>query len=170
MEQILRAAAYAKVADGTEVAELLNATRGPAIGSNLSIATGRLAAGVCSAVHFHPLVTQITYVQTGRLSLWMREPNAAKPYQVTAEPGNAAVTQPGTLLQLRNDSQVPTSVLYLVTPGYLRELDAAGQVLFDDAVIAGPSWDSLARTQLEPRALRAFTLQRAELHARLYKA
>jgi len=161
VNEVLHADAYAAVADGTEVAALLNATRGPAINGDLSLANGRLAPGTRSAVHFHPVVTQLTYVLTGTLTVWMQGKDNPEPYRLAADRGGTIVTQPGTLLQLGNETEAIATVLYVVTPGYLQDLD------FDDAVIAGPSWDKLHTTQLDRETLRAFTRRRAAAKARL---
>ena len=163
MNQALYPDTYAAVADGTEVAALLNATRGPAISGDLSLANGRLAPGIRSAVHFHPIVTQLTYVLTGTLTVWMQEGSGCEPYRLAARPGGAIVTLPGTLLQLGNETDAITTVLYVVTPGYLHDEDSG----FNDAVIAGQSWDSLHITQLDREALIAFAQRRAAVKARL---
>ena len=166
MKQILRPDGYQRVADGTEVGPLLNASKGPALNADISLATGHIAAGVCSAVHFHPVVTQLTYILAGTLKVWMRDPGADAPYCLAPQQGDSVVTEPGTLLQLHNDSKLPVTVLYVVTPGYLQHIHTTGAVDFEDAVIAGPSWDALAITQLDTNAARTFAQRRAEVKLR----
>ncbi|MCB0385975.1 MAG: cupin domain-containing protein, partial [Bdellovibrionales bacterium] len=77
---------------------------------------GKIEAGVHSWIHRHPVVTQVTFLIAGQLTIRMQEPNTDTFYDVEVHPGEAVLCQPDTLFQLRNDSEQVATVLYLVSP------------------------------------------------------
>lgn len=159
MNRIFQPRGYFTVADGTDVSPFLNATDVTqddipwgSLGE-MSIASGRVSARMHSWVHVHPAVTQVIYLVAGTLTVRLKDPLSAGPYDVALKPGQAAVSRPGTLCQLRNDSEVPAEVLYIVSPSYVFEIDD-GQVVHDDAILAARNWDDLAASNYEVPALK----------------
>ncbi|KRB36153.1 cupin domain-containing protein [Microbacterium sp. Root180] len=147
MNRVFEASGYFTVPDGTDVSAFLNATDATerdlpwdALGE-LSIASGRVPAGVHSWVHVHPVVTQVTYVLSGRLTIRMKD-EAAAFSDNTLGPGQAVLTRPGTLYQLRNDAEVDAHVLYIVTPSYVFHMDG-DEILYDDAVLVARTWEEV---------------------------
>ena len=53
------------------------------------------------------------------------------------------VSEPGALLQLCNETQQNLDVLYIVTPSYVFETGADGQVIYDDSILIAQDWDAL---------------------------
>jgi len=148
MDRIFEAGSYFRVPDGTDVSAFLNATDTTqtdlpwgALG-DLSIAAGRVPAGVHSWVHVHPVVTQVTYVVGGRLTVRMKDGGRPGFYDNTLISGQAVVAQPGTLYQLRNDADLDADVLYIVSPSYIFHMDG-DEVLYDDAVLVARTWEEL---------------------------
>jgi mannose-6-phosphate isomerase-like protein (cupin superfamily) len=129
MNHVFTPRGYFTVPDGTEVCSFLNATDVTesdvpwgALGE-MSIATGRIGPKVHSWVHIHPAVTQVTYVYSGGLTVRMRDASSPEPYDLELRPGQAVVSEPGTLFQLRNDSDAAAEVLYIVSPSYVFEME-----------------------------------------------
>tara|TARA_Y100001934_G_scaffold282749_1_gene398084 strand:+ start:2023 stop:2532 length:510 start_codon:yes stop_codon:yes gene_type:complete len=162
VRQILTTGSPFTAPDGTQVAELLTASQHGQISGTLSIALGQLAPGTCSAVHYHPVVTQFTYTLGGTLTAWMREPGEVDHYRLVVEPDKLIITQPNTLLQLCNEGSTPVTLLYVVTPPYLSALTDSGEPLFDDAIIAGTSWDNID-PPIDGEALQRFNEHRTQL-------
>jgi mannose-6-phosphate isomerase-like protein (cupin superfamily) len=109
----------------------------------MSIAAGRIAPGTRSKVHAHPAVTQVTYVVSGDLTVKMKDAGAAQSYVLEVAAGSAVVSEPGALLQLCNETQLNVDVLYIVTPSYVFETGADGQVIYDDSILIAQDWDAL---------------------------
>jgi hypothetical protein len=89
MHKVFQPRGYFKVPDGTEVSPFLNATDVSqddvpwnALG-DLSIASGRIGRHVHSSVHMHPIVTQVTYVVSGSLTVRVMDPGAPEAYQLS---------------------------------------------------------------------------------------
>ena len=126
--------------DGTEVDAFLNPADDagvrplPTIPDSLGLAAGRIRAGVTSAIHVHPVVTQVTYVVSGSLTVRMRDTDDAEPHELEVEAGAAFVTEPGTPLQLSNDTDEDVHVLYVTSPAYLSVRDE-GRPIYDDAIL-----------------------------------
>ena len=144
--------------DGTEVSHFLNATDvyqddvpWDALG-DLSIASGRILPRVHSSVHMHPIVTQVTYVVSGSLTVRMMDAGAAEAYELSVNPGSAVITRPGTLFQLLNDSDAVAEVLHIVTPSYVFEIER-GAVKCDDALIVAANWEDLVAANYDVPAL-----------------
>lgn len=168
MKKIFRPIGYITVPDGTAVSGFLNATdaqqRDVPWGSlgELSIAAGRILPGVHSWIHVHHVVTQVTHLVSGTLGVRMQEPVDAEPYDLQLEAGQSVVTQPGTLLQLRNDGAVAADVLYVVSPPFVFEVDDAG-VRYNDAWCVAKTWEELSE---RGRDIDVFRVTRYEAGAR----
>ena len=83
------------------------------------LAAGRIRAGVTSAIHVHPVVTQFTYVASGRLTVRMRAPGQDAPRQFGVERGEAVRTDAGVPVQFANDTDTDVHVLYVTSPPYV---------------------------------------------------
>jgi len=148
MQRVHRATRFFTVPDGTQVAPFLNAA--DSLQSELpwgclgemSVAAGRIEARTASAIHVHPLVTQVTYVTRGRLTVRMREAGPGETYSLAVPNGSAVVTRPGTLLQLANETDAVVEVLYLVSPAYVFE-ERDGRVIYDDSLVVAAAWDEV---------------------------
>ncbi|MCP5060090.1 MAG: cupin domain-containing protein [bacterium] len=128
----------------------------------MSIAAGAIGPRVSSWIHRHPAVTQVTYVVSGQLLIWMKEEDGGKPYSLRIRPGQAVVSQPGTLFQLCNEGDEPAQVLYIVSPSYVFEMDG-DTVVYDDAILVARTWDEFERAGGDLPGLRVDAYQaRAE--------
>ena len=159
MNRVFQARGFFRVPDLTDVSPFLNATDvmqedvpWDALG-DMGIAAGRIGPGVHSVIHVHPVVTQVTYVTDGMLTVRMREAASQAPYDLSLSRGQAVVTRPGTLFQLRNDSDAPADVLYIVSPSYVFEKEG-DDIRYDDAVLMTKSWDNPAITGFDVAAFR----------------
>ena len=114
-----------------------------------------------SAIHVHPVVTQVTYVVSGRLTVRMRGPDDAEPNESVAEPGAAIVTEPGIPVQLANRTDEDIHVLYVTSPAYVSVRDD-GRSVYDDAILL-EGWSApLSEADRAPaRAQRATVLRRS---------
>jgi mannose-6-phosphate isomerase-like protein (cupin superfamily) len=153
MKRIFRPEKFFTVADGTQVSAILNATDttlegGPAAAiDQVSIAAGRIAPGVKSWIHTHPALTQVTYVVAGDLTVKMKDPHQPEPYRLTVPAGSAVASEPGTLLQLHNETSHEVEVLYIASPSYVLETDAHGKVVHEDSILVAEDWDGLGSDQ-----------------------
>jgi uncharacterized cupin superfamily protein len=148
MNRVFAARRYITVPDGTEVSAFLNATDltqdvpWGALG-DMSIAAGRIAPGRRSWVHMHPIVTVVTYVVRGQLSIRLK-PMEEKHYcELSLSTQQAAVAEPATLVQLLNHGDVDAEVLYIASPSYVFETEG-DHVVYDDAVLVAESWEEAA--------------------------
>ena len=172
MNRIFQARGYFTVPDGTDVSPFLNATDvnqddvpWGALGE-MSIAAGRIGPKVHSWVHIHPAVTQVTYVRSGGLTVRMKDASSSEPYDLAVQAGQAVVSQPGTLFQLRNDGETAAEVLYIVSPSYVFEMEA-GEVKHDDAILVARTWEEVAASNYD---LPALTVGHYEAGARRAEA
>ena len=163
MKAVFEPGEYVAARDGTEIAPFLNpmdAAAGvvlPGNSNQVSVAAGRLRPAVASAIHVHPVVTQITYVVRGCLTVQTVASGQCDPHEFAVEAGAAVVTLPGQPVQFRNDTQANVTVLYIVTPGYVSD-DA-----YDDAVLLDGWASSLSDEDLaDARIHRATALRRRE--------
>ena len=168
MKQIFTPRGYFTVPDRTQVSPFLNATDTtqtdvPWQGlGDMSLAAGRVEPGVHSWIHQHPVVTQVTYLVSGQLTIWMQGPKDMEPYDLSLNPGDAVLCQPQTLFQLRNDGKEVATLLYMVSPSYVFEM-ADENILYDDASMVAKSWEEL---QAMPQEGKAPTLSTYEQNAR----
>jgi mannose-6-phosphate isomerase-like protein (cupin superfamily) len=96
----------------------------------------------------------------------MKEASGGGPYALELMPGQAVVTEPWTLFQLRNDGQQAAEVLYIASPSYVFEMDGDA-VRYDDAVLVARTWEEAAAGNYEIPELR---LGDYEVHARREEA
>lgn len=148
MNRIFAADKGFTVPDGTTVYSLLDpAGLGPSAGEwaeEISVALGCIPPHTASKIHLHPLVTQVTWVIAGQLTLTMKDPAADAPYTVSLAPEQAAIALPGTFFQLINRSETDVRVLYIVTPAFIFEASVDGRVLYNDALVFDEDWGGLA--------------------------
>lgn len=172
MNHIFEPRSFITVPDGTEVSAFLNATDASqpnvpwGILGEMSIAAGRIGAGIESWVHVHPAVRQVTYVVSGMLRIRMKNVTTSEEYELLLRGGQAAVVEAGTLIQLSNPGDVPADVLYIVSPSYVFELDE-GKVVHDDAVLVVKSWEELAMPLMPQISAYEADASRAESMRRL---
>jgi mannose-6-phosphate isomerase-like protein (cupin superfamily) len=161
MNRVFQTRGYFAVPDGTEVSPFLNATDSMqkdlpwGVLGDVSIASGRIAPHSESWIHVHPVVTQVTYVLSGQLHIHMRDPGGKDVYELGLASGEAVVTQPGTLFQLRNSSDAPSHVLYVVSPTYVFEMNN-GKVIYDDAVLVAKTWGEIDDNMIERLSADAY--------------
>jgi mannose-6-phosphate isomerase-like protein (cupin superfamily) len=173
MNHVFKPNKFFPVPDGTDVSPFMNATDNlqdslpwGALG-DMSIACGRIKAGVKSWIHMHPVVTHVTYVVSGELCVRMKGENDEKPYRLELSPGKAVLTQPGTLFQLDNRSKRAVRVLYIASPSYVFEM-RNGEVVYDDAVLVGKTWQEANRAVARLLAQKdEYSSERAEALERL---
>jgi mannose-6-phosphate isomerase-like protein (cupin superfamily) len=156
---------YFKVPDGTDVSPFLNATDvnqtdvpWGALGE-MSIASGRIDPGVNSWVAMRPATTEVTYLLSGRLTIRMKDANAAEPYDLNLQPGQAVISEPGTLVQFRNISDAVAEVLYITTPTYVFETEG-DEIFYDETIIIAPTWEQLEVAGYDVPALRYSATER----------
>jgi mannose-6-phosphate isomerase-like protein (cupin superfamily) len=158
MNRIFEPRGFFTVPDGTHVSAFLNASDitqddvpWGALGE-MSVAAGHIGPKVHSWVHVLPAVTQVTYVLSGSLNVRMKDSSASEHYDLALQAGKAVVTQPGTLFQLRNDSETATDVLYIVSPTYVFEKETS-EVKHDDAILVARTWEEVAAANYDLPAL-----------------
>ncbi|HEY5912869.1 MAG TPA: cupin domain-containing protein [Verrucomicrobiae bacterium] len=159
MKHVYRARGYFTVPDGTKVSPFLNATDAMqmdvpwgALGE-MSVASGIIDPGRSSWIHVHPAVAQITYVISGILTVWMKGVNDSKPYSLKLTPGNAAISAPGELFQLANNTKRRAAVLYIVSPSYVFEM-VGKKVIHDDSILVARAWRELSACKYDVPALK----------------
>jgi mannose-6-phosphate isomerase-like protein (cupin superfamily) len=139
------------VPDGTRLSAFLNATDSSQddipqnVLGDVSVAAGKIGPGVHSWVHVHPVVTNITYVVAGALTVRMKE-TGIKEYDLPLTAGQAVLIEPGTLSQLRNDGDDEAEVLYIVSPSYVFERYGDDSPIYDDAVMVVETWEELVES------------------------
>jgi mannose-6-phosphate isomerase-like protein (cupin superfamily) len=148
-----------RVPDGTIVYPFLNPKDSTSelpwdLIDDFSISAGEIEARVKSKIHVMPLVTQVTFVLSGSLEVRMKDPGGDACYALQLGPEQAVITRPGTFFQLINHTNEPCRVLYIVSPAYLFELDASGNVVYDDSIVLDEDWDELARLDWQPAKLK----------------
>ncbi|MDH3642954.1 MAG: hypothetical protein OES38_12710 [Gammaproteobacteria bacterium] len=173
MKRIFHPDNFTTVPDGTEVSAFINPTDSVTgswvehLPESVSVAAGRIAPETLSWIHVLPLVTQITYVVAGNLTARMSKPGEDEPYALEVPAGAAIVTEPGTLLQLGNETEEPLAVLYIVSPSYVFETDAEDRVVYDDAILMAEDWKSLSHDDPDGYAIEDVRARRADARARL---
>lgn len=113
--------------------------------SKLSLAKGRIEPGISSKIHFHPVITQTTYVLSGKLKVIMKGMEDQLPYVVALNAGESIITEPFTFFQLVNESEADSEVLYIVNPAFIFEFNAKScTVDYNDAFVLDESWEELS--------------------------
>ena len=112
MDRVFQASEFIRVADGTLVGPVIGPwdvnEDGPPLESlrGLGVAVGHIEPGVTSEIHVLPIVTQVTWVVSGRLTVKMKDAASPEPYEneLCAGPGAAAekggrcvMNEPGTV-------------------------------------------------------------------------
>ena len=146
MNKIFRAGPGFPVPDGTIVQSVLD----PRLASeqraswvdDVSLAVGTIPANTTSQIHLHPVVTQVTWVLSGKLTVKMKDPDSKIPYTLNLSPEESVLTQPGTFFQLINVNAQECRVLYMVTPAFIFEATAEG-VRYNDAIVLEEGWEDL---------------------------
>jgi hypothetical protein len=77
----------------------------------------------------------------------MKDPHQPEPYRLTVPAGSAVASEPGTLLQLHNETSHEVEVLYIASPSYVLETDAHGKVVHEDSILVAEDWDGLGSDQ-----------------------
>ena len=110
---------------------------------DLSLAYGELELGEKSSVHIHPVCAHLTYVLSGKLTVQMKDSDHPDSYTLDVDANEAVLTKPGTFFQLINRGQMTCRVIYYCTPGFVFELDANGNVVYNDAIVLPYTWKEL---------------------------
>ena len=166
MDHIFEPRGYFTVPDGTEVSPFLNATDTNqtdvpwGILGEMSLAAGKIGPGISSYIHLHPAVTQITYLTSGNLRIWMKDAESTKRYKKDLETGQAVISEPGTLFQLHNESDLVAEVLYIVSPSYVFEMNG-DEILYDDSIMVAQSWEELESVGYDHPALKVTTAEQS---------
>jgi len=178
MNQVFPPRGYFTVPDGTKVSPFLNPTdimqKDVPWGSlgEMSIASGIIDHGISSWIHVHPAVTQVTYVVSGTLTVWMKGEDDPAPYRLDLKSGEAAISEPGDLFQLVNETDATVGVLYIVSPSYVFEM-VEDKIVHDDAIRVARTWQELAASDYRAPALEVSKYEavasRAESMRRLAK-
>lgn len=114
--------------------------------SNLtSIAVGLIAPFTSSRLHVHPIVTLITWVIQGQLTIKMKDKDNPKPYEVELGPEQAALIEPHTILQHINRTDTVCRVLYIVSPAYVYLPSSKASKGYDDAIVLTHGWETLEK-------------------------
>ena len=148
MRNVLTIGAGFQVPDGTTVRSILDPQsslrEGKAVIDDFSLALGEIPPLTVSRIHLHPIVTQLTWVVKGQLTVKMKEPVCDTPYTLELNAGEGALTRPDTFFQLFNSGSVPCQALYFVTPAFIFETDEKGLLVYSDAIVFEESWRELA--------------------------
>lgn len=136
------------VPDGTMVYEIIGpvqsqAARLPII-EEQSLAYGELDPGEKSAVHVHPIISHLTWVISGTLTVGMKDKRSTEMYYIEVAPMQTVLTEPGTFFQLLNNGDQICKVLYMVSPAFIFEV-VGGNILYNDQIVLDFGWDELAK-------------------------
>ena len=172
MNRIFSIAPPFRVPDGTWVSPFLNAKDSQSdlpfdLLDGFSIAAGIIEPLSCSRIHVMPLVTQVTFLRSGALTVKMKSAVIAEAYGLQLTSGQAVLTEPGVFFQLINNANQPCEVLYIVNPAYVFDMDAEGRIRYDDAVVLDEDWEQLAAASWQPAQALATPQERAEATQRL---
>lgn len=171
MNRLFRSSSLLRVPDGTLVSPFLN-SRDSTSGlpfdllEGFSIAAGTIEPHSQSKIHVMPFVTQVTFVRRGMVTVRMKAAGDEMPYTLTGGTDEAIVTEPGTFLQLVNDSVEPCEVLYVVSPAYVFEFDD-GKVIYDDSLVLDETWAELEAARWQPSRALPTLVQRMQAESRL---
>ena len=146
-KQIYKIGNGIKVPDGTKVFPIIDPRQQQManipISDELSLAYGELDLGVKSSIHVHPICTHLTYVLSGELRVKMKDQESEDVYTLNLNANEAVLTKPGSFFQLINKGQEICRVLYQCAPGFVFELDANGNPVYNDAIVLPHSWEDL---------------------------
>lgn len=150
MQQVFRLTNGFMVPDETIVYPFLNSKDAKSgipwdISDFTSLAVGLIAPFTASRIHVHPIVTLITWVIQGHLTIKMKDKGNPMPYEVEIGPEQAALIEPGTMLQHINRTDMVCRALYIVSPAYVYLPSSGATTGYDDAIILYRDWDALAQ-------------------------
>src|SRR5262245_54195213 len=83
----------------------------------------------------------------------MKGVDDAKPYRLKLKAGNAAISAPGELFQLVNNTRRSVVALYIVSPSYVFEM-VGNKVIHDDSILVARTWRELAARKYDIPALK----------------
>ena len=136
------------VPDGTTVFEIIGVsqskTEGLPITKEQSLAYGKLAPGEKSKVHVHPVISHLTWVISGQLTVGMKDKKSSEMYFIEVAPRETVLTEPETFFQLINNSDQVCEVLYMVAPAFIFEVNEQGEILYNDQIVLNLGWKELA--------------------------
>jgi hypothetical protein len=141
MNHVFRTRNFFQVPDGTLVSPFLNSKDSKSdlpfdLLDGFSIAAGIILGHRRSKIHIFPLVTQVTFVKTGKLRVKMKTAgDNSKPYCACITPGEGVLTKPGSFFQLINERSEPCEVLHIVSPAYVYD-----EGVYDDSVVLDENW------------------------------
>lgn len=166
---------WIQVPDGTLVAPFFNSKDCTSqlpwdLSEAFSVAAGEIED--TSSIVVMPLVSQMTFVLSGKLEIIMKDTESLVPNSLLLEANQAVFIKPGTFFQFRNKGSEPCRVLYIVSPAYLFELDENGTVIYDDSFIISESWKMLEESEWKPAGLPSLEIlstKRKESYLRLEK-
>ncbi len=149
MNKIYKITTGVVVPDGTTVYEIIGPVKskkeGLPIIESESLAFGKLDPGEKSHVHVHPIITHLTWVVSGTLTVGMKDSSSPDMYFLTVQANETVLTEPETFFQLINNSAEPCTVLYIVAPAFIFEVDNKGKVLYNDQIVLDDTWDDLKK-------------------------
>lgn len=171
MDRIYRIEQGVVVPDGTTVYEIIGPIQSklahlPIIEAE-SLAYGELDPGEKSHVHVHPIITHLTWVVSGTLTVGMKDVANPDMYYLEVNERETVLTEPGTFFQLLNNSGKQCQVLYIVAPAFIYEVDQEGKVLYNDQIVLDLSWDELKQQHWEIPELKDLDKIKAEREASL---
>lgn len=159
------------VPDGTTVYEIIGPVQSKIAGlpiiSEESLAYGELDPGERSHVHVHPIITHLTWVVSGTLTVGMKDAASKEMYYIEVKERQTVLTQPGTFFQLINNSDQQCQVLYIVAPAFIFEVTEQGEILYNDQIVLELSWDELKARNWEIPELKDLEKIKAERLASL---
>ena len=148
MRHIFKLGEAIDVPDGTVVHSSVAPSQfgldGLSMMDQVSVAQGNLSPGICSNIHVHPIVQQVTWVLSGTLTVKMKDAENEHPYELEVVQQQAVVTHAGTQFQLMTQSERHCQARYIVAPAFVFESDASGDVIYNDALVLIEDWDQLA--------------------------
>lgn len=112
----------------------------------MSLAMGELDKDEKSSIHVHPIIAHVTWVLSGELRVKMKDQEHDEAYELDVAPNQAVLTKPGTFFQLINRGVDTCKILYQCAPAFVFDMDANGQVFYNDAIVLeNYTWETLAQ-------------------------
>jgi mannose-6-phosphate isomerase-like protein (cupin superfamily) len=149
MKQLFKVEDGIKVPDGTMVHPIIGPRQmfEARIGmfEHMSLVMGDLPPKTESGIHIHPICEHLTWVISGCLTVRMKDPSVEQPYTLEVSENQLVLTRAGTFFQLINHSDKPVKTLYGCAPAYVFELDADGNIVYNDQIVPNKSWEELAK-------------------------
>lgn len=137
------------VPDGTMVYEIIGPVQSSGAGLPIieeqSLAFGVLDPTEKSSVHVHPIISHLTWVISGKLTVGMKDKRSSEMYFIDVAPMETVLTEPGTFFQLLNNGDEVCKVLYMVSPAFIFEVDSEGNVVYNDQIVLNFGWEELAK-------------------------